>query len=63
MALWRTRTLTPDQKAQIADEQQDPEERPVNIEEAASLSEGDEAKIYKIYSAELPLSASHCFPF
>ncbi|XP_021292585.1 C2 and GRAM domain-containing protein At5g50170 isoform X2 [Herrania umbratica] len=56
MALWRTRTLTPDQKAQIAEEQQDQEERPITLEEVGSIRDVEATKMSKIYSAELPIS-------
>ncbi|XP_017972261.1 PREDICTED: C2 and GRAM domain-containing protein At5g50170 isoform X1 [Theobroma cacao] len=56
MALWRTRTLTLDQKAQIAEEQQDQEERPITLEEVGSIRDVEITKMSKIYSAELPIS-------
>ncbi|XVF08418.1 hypothetical protein REPUB_Repub07fG0002000 [Reevesia pubescens] len=56
MALWRTRTLTPNQKAEIAEEQQDLEERPITLEEVGSILDVEDAKMSKIYTAELPIS-------
>lgn len=57
MALWRTRTLTPDQKAQIAEEQQD---REVSmLEDAGSLLDVEDAKMSRVCVAELPINVSH----
>ncbi|KDP31032.1 hypothetical protein JCGZ_11408 [Jatropha curcas] len=59
MALWRTRTLSPEQKAQIAEEQlQEQEESPIMLADSGSLLEGEEAKMSKVYSAELPISTN-----
>ncbi|EEF51927.1 conserved hypothetical protein [Ricinus communis] len=57
MALWRTRMLTPEQKALIAEEQQqDQEESPVMLEDSGPLLVAEEAKMSRVYSAELPIS-------
>ncbi|XP_050225248.1 C2 and GRAM domain-containing protein At5g50170 [Mercurialis annua] len=57
MALWRTRMLTPEQKAEVAEEQQlDQEESPITPEDSASLMVVEEAKMSRAYSAELPVS-------
>ncbi|KAJ9163797.1 hypothetical protein P3X46_023428 [Hevea brasiliensis] len=57
MALWRRRTLTAEQKAQIAEEQQqDQEETPVILADSGSLLDVEEAKMSKVYSAEMPIS-------
>ncbi|KAG8652597.1 hypothetical protein MANES_06G109800v8 [Manihot esculenta] len=57
IALWRTRRLTPEQKAQIAEEQQqDLEETPIILADSGSLFDVEEAKMSKIYSSELPIS-------
>ena len=58
MALWRTRTLTPDQKAEIVEEQQDQEERPITLEEVGSILDVEDANMSKIYTAELPISVN-----
>ncbi|KAL5814872.1 hypothetical protein ACOSQ4_025513 [Xanthoceras sorbifolium] len=55
MALWRTRTLTPDQKAQIAEEQLDQEEISV-IEDAAPILDVEDSKTSRVYATELPIS-------
>ncbi|KAK9278108.1 hypothetical protein L1049_027666 [Liquidambar formosana] len=56
MALWRTRTLTPEQKAQFAEEQQDLDERPVLLEDTCSTLDVEDANMYKVYSATLPVN-------
>lgn len=58
MALWRTRTLTLDQKQQIAEEQQNQGE--MSILEGSILNSED-AKMSRVYSAELPINASSYF--
>lgn len=60
MALWRTRALAPEQKAEIAEEQ---EERSILLEETGSIMDVDETKISKIYAAELPVSVSNIRPY
>lgn len=57
MALWRTRTLTPEQKAQIAEEQEDQEENFVMLDNSG-IQEVEDAKMSKLYSAEFPVSVS-----
>ncbi|XVE56343.1 hypothetical protein DITRI_Ditri04bG0001700 [Diplodiscus trichospermus] len=56
MALWRTRTLASDQKAENVEEQQDEEESPIILEEVGSVLDAGDAKMSKIYTAELPIS-------
>uniref|UniRef100_A0A2N9GVK6 C2 domain-containing protein n=1 Tax=Fagus sylvatica TaxID=28930 RepID=A0A2N9GVK6_FAGSY len=65
MALWRMRTLTPDQKAQILEEQEDQDERSIMLEDAGSIMDAEDAgsildaegaKMSKIYTAELPIN-------
>ncbi|OMO77406.1 C2 calcium-dependent membrane targeting [Corchorus capsularis] len=56
MALWRTKTFTPDKKAQIEDEQQDEEDFPIALEGFGSIVDVENAKMSKIYTAELPIS-------
>jgi hypothetical protein len=58
MALWRTRTLTPAQKAEIAEEQDDQEERSIMLEDAGPILNVEDAKMSKVYSAELPINVS-----
>lgn len=61
MALWRTRTLTPEQKAQIAEEQQDEEGRSLVFEDPGPVFNVEDAKMSKIYSAELPIDVCGLF--
>ncbi|PON96729.1 C2- GRAM domain containing protein [Trema orientale] len=56
LALWRTRILTPDQKAQIAEEQEDQEERSIMVEDTKFVLEAEDAKMSKVYAAELPIN-------
>lgn len=60
MALWRTRTLTAEQKAQIAEEQEDQEERSIMVDDNEIVLDAEEAKMSKIYGAELPINVSAC---
>lgn len=53
MALWRTRTLTPAQKAE-----EDQDERPIMLEDAGPILDVEDAKMSKVYSAELPINVS-----
>ncbi|CAN1286816.1 C2 and GRAM domain-containing protein At5g50170 [Linum perenne] len=51
MALWRTRTLTPEQKALIAEEQeQDQGERHVMVEDSTPIVDAEDAKMTRITS-------------
>lgn len=75
MALWRTRTLTPEQKEQIAKVQEDQEERSIMLEDAGpildaedasrvdagSSLDAEDANISKFYNAELPVNVSGLF--
>lgn len=57
MALWKTRTLSPEQKAEIAEEQQEQDGKStVPDEDFASIVE--DVKMSKIYSAEIPVNVS-----
>ncbi|XP_071903699.1 C2 and GRAM domain-containing protein At5g50170 isoform X3 [Coffea arabica] len=56
MALWRTRTLGPDQRAQIAEEQQDRDEKPSLFEDPSSYLIIQDAKLAKVLSVELPVN-------
>lgn len=58
MALWRTRTLTPEQKAQIAEEQEDQEENFVMLDNSGPIQEVEDAKMTKLCSAEFAVSVS-----
>ncbi|KAL6997101.1 hypothetical protein U1Q18_007223 [Sarracenia purpurea var. burkii] len=55
MALWRTRTLTLDQKAQIAEERQEEDGKYASLEDTGSCVVIENAKMSKVYSVELPL--------
>lgn len=63
-ALWRTRTLTPYQRAQIAEEQMEEEEEDEDEGESSSLEESnsclviDDINMAKVYSAELPIKVN-----
>ncbi|XP_059304005.1 C2 and GRAM domain-containing protein At5g50170 [Lycium ferocissimum] len=56
IALWRTRTLPPDQKAQIVEEQQEEDEKNALSEDTASYMVVEDVQMSKVYSAELPLN-------
>ncbi|XP_052180951.1 C2 and GRAM domain-containing protein At5g50170 isoform X2 [Diospyros lotus] len=55
MALWKSRTLTPDQKAQIIEEQQGDDGESKLLEDAGSYLLVEDARMSKVYSAELPV--------
>ncbi|KAL7161746.1 hypothetical protein ACSBR2_042258 [Camellia fascicularis] len=55
MALWRTRTLTPDQKAQIAEEQQEDDGKSLLLEDTGSCLVVEDGKMSKVYTLELPV--------
>ncbi|KAH9776390.1 C2 and GRAM domain-containing protein [Citrus sinensis] len=55
MALWRTRTLTTYQKEQIAEEQEVQEEMSTAADRG-SVPNFEDAKMSKVYNAELPIS-------
>lgn len=61
-ALWRTRTLEPDQKARIAEEQlhddADDDAKPFLLEDAASYLVIEDVKMTKVYTIELPINVS-----
>ncbi|KAM7275371.1 hypothetical protein ACFE04_017237 [Oxalis oulophora] len=55
IALWRTRTLTPEEKEEIAEEHQDQEERSNNlVEDGWSFFDMNNENKSKIYTAEIP---------
>ncbi|PIA51689.1 hypothetical protein AQUCO_01100510v1 [Aquilegia coerulea] len=55
MALWRTRTLNPEIKGKMEEDQQDQDERYVQIEDSGPFLGVEDANMLKVYSAELPL--------
>ncbi|KAL6493494.1 hypothetical protein OROGR_032273 [Orobanche gracilis] len=56
MALWRTRTLESDQKAEIVDQQLDDGGKRFLIEDTGSNLIVEDAKMTKVYTVELPLN-------
>lgn len=58
MALWRTRTLPPDQKAELVEVQQENDEKLVLSEDTASYLVVEDVQMSKVYSAELLVSVS-----
>ncbi|KAK6123570.1 hypothetical protein DH2020_042691 [Rehmannia glutinosa] len=56
MALWRTRTLEPDQKAEIAEDQLDDDDKPFLLEDTGSYLVVEDAKMTKVYTVELPVN-------
>lgn len=58
MALWRTRTLEPDQRAEIAEEQLEDDAKTFLIEDTGSHLVVEDAKLTKVYTVELPLNVS-----
>lgn len=61
MGLWRTRTLSPDQKAQICEEHNDQDDRSTMLEDTESVLNLEDAKMSKVYTAELPINVSRQF--
>ncbi|KAF5182941.1 C2 and gram domain-containing protein [Thalictrum thalictroides] len=55
MALWRTRTLNPEIKGKMEEDQQDQDERYAQIEDSGPFLGLEDANMLKIYSVELPL--------
>ncbi|XP_021801704.1 C2 and GRAM domain-containing protein At5g50170 [Prunus avium] len=56
MVLWRTRTLSPDQKAQISEEHNNQEDRSTMLEDTESILNLEDVKMSKVYTAELPIN-------
>ncbi|KAH6832324.1 C2 calcium/lipid-binding and GRAM domain containing protein [Perilla frutescens var. hirtella] len=56
MALWRTRTLEPDQKARIAEEQLQDDGKPLMFEDTGSYLVVEDVKMTKVYTVELPMN-------
>lgn len=54
MALWKTRTLSVDHRAQIAEDEQDVSDPFLIPEEVAVVSDTDGLKMSKVYSCDLP---------
>lgn len=57
MSMWRTRNLTPEQKAQLAEEQED-QESFVMLDNSGPIQDLEDAKMTRVYSAELPFTVS-----
>ncbi|MCL7046618.1 hypothetical protein MKW94_007866 [Papaver nudicaule] len=57
-ALWRTRTLTPEQKGKMAEDHQYQDGKTIQIEDAGSFVgvEDDDANMSKVYSTEVPVN-------
>ncbi|KAG9446489.1 hypothetical protein H6P81_012617 [Aristolochia fimbriata] len=57
MALWRTKTLSPEQRAQLVEDLQDEDGRCSESEDNGSLvtAEDDDADMSKVYSADIPV--------
>ncbi|XP_048328980.2 C2 and GRAM domain-containing protein At5g50170 isoform X2 [Ziziphus jujuba] len=55
MSMWRTRNLTPEQKAQLAEEQED-QESFVMLDNSGPIQDLEDAKMTRVYSAELPFT-------
>lgn len=61
VGLWRTRTLSLDQKAQIAEDQDDQGERSKMLEDTEvteSILNLEDTKMSKIYTTEIPVNVS-----
>ncbi|XP_040367988.1 C2 and GRAM domain-containing protein At5g50170 isoform X2 [Rosa chinensis] len=56
VGLWRTRALSPDQKAQIAEDLDDHEERSKMLEDTESILNLEDTKMSKVYTAEIPVN-------
>ncbi|EOA12464.1 hypothetical protein CARUB_v10025800mg [Capsella rubella] len=54
MALWKTRTLSVDHRAQIAEEEQDVSDPFLLPEDVAVVSDSDALKMSKVYTRDLP---------
>ncbi|KAB5525037.1 hypothetical protein DKX38_022786 [Salix brachista] len=57
MALWKTKTMIPEHKSQLAEEQpQDEEKWSIMLEDHGCFVSAEEVKMPKIFSTELPIS-------
>lgn len=54
MALWKTRTLSVDHRAQIAEEEQDVSDPFLLPEDVAVVSDTDALMMSKVYTRDLP---------
>lgn len=67
MGLWRMRTLSADQKTQIAEGHFDQKDIPIMLEDTESILNLEYEKMSKVYTAELPINVScwlsSLFPF
>ncbi|XP_050376095.1 C2 and GRAM domain-containing protein At5g50170 [Argentina anserina] len=62
VGLWRTRALSPDRKAQIAEDQDDYEERLKTLEDSQdteSILDLGDTKMSKVYTAQLPVNTDY----
>lgn len=62
MALWKTRTISVDEKAEIADEQQEQDGKCICPDDIASSLIIEDTNMTKVYSAEIPANVS-CHTF
>lgn len=58
VGLWRTRALSPDQKAQIVEDQDDYEERSKMVEDTEYILDLEDTKMSKVYTADIPMNVS-----
>ncbi|KAL6181817.1 hypothetical protein ACLB2K_048466 [Fragaria x ananassa] len=56
VGLWRTRALSPDQKAQIVEDQDDYEERSKMVEDTEYILDLEDTKMSKVYTADIPMN-------
>lgn len=61
MGMWKTRTLTLDQKAQVVGAPNDSEERSVLVEDVECFLDIEDTKMSKLYDAELPINVGGWF--
>lgn len=59
MALWRTRTLAPDERAEIAEEEQETDDdKSALVADSGFCSIFDETKLSNVLTLELPIKVS-----
>ncbi|XP_011651740.1 C2 and GRAM domain-containing protein At5g50170 isoform X1 [Cucumis sativus] len=63
IGMWRTRTSTLDQKAQVAEMSNDSEERSVLVEDMECFLDVEDTKMSKLYVAELPINIKSLMEF
>lgn len=61
VGLWRTRTLSSDQKAQIAEDQEERSKMLEDTEVTESILNLEDTKMSKIYTTEIPVNVSLWF--